>query len=68
MNKIEHAALKGVRNSLHQVRTHKSGDDWEAYGNRMKERIQSALEILENLLELPLEENKEDNNEPLTLD
>lgn len=67
MNKIEQATLKGVRNTLNEVRTHSTGDDWESYGRRLKERIKAVIPILDELLKLETYNDTNNSNENLTL-
>jgi hypothetical protein len=67
MNKTEKVVLKGIRDSLYDVRGSVDGDSWETWANRMRTTIKTGLKILDGLLKMESVEDEDDEEEKLTL-
>jgi len=63
MNKIEHAVLKGIKNSLVAQGNHIRGDNWEDYARRMQTTVRSAVDVINELLALEVDESKKEGYE-----
>ena len=60
MNKTEKIVLEGIRDSLREAYSSKTGDTWETYANRLGTVILTNVKILSSLLSVEEDESIED--------